>query len=187
MIWRCSCLRSFILKLAWVRKLVAQGCSCLRSSIHKPAWARKLVGQGRLLPQKLYTKTGMGEKACWPGKAPALEALYTNRHGANSLPGREGSCPRSLFHKPAWVRKLAGQGWHLPQKLYSQSGRVRRACWVGIAPASEAIFTIWQEPVAPPRQETLLPIKPSPHSGRNRTSIRPSSVENAAQKMYTTY
>ena len=72
-----------------------------------------LAGQGMLLPQKLYSQRGRGEKACWPGIAPAPEVLFSKGQGAKSLLARERTCLRSSIRKEAGSRKLSSQGEYM--------------------------------------------------------------------------
>ena len=81
--------------------LLGRGGSCPGSAIHNPAGWEKLVWRGRHLPKKLYSRSGRVRIACLAGKAPAPEALFSIRQGARSLPGGNGSCPRSSIHDPA--------------------------------------------------------------------------------------
>ena len=52
--------------------------------------------------------------------------------------------PWNFICNPAGCEELVSRGWHLPRKPYSESGRVRRACCLGMTPASEALFRIRQ-------------------------------------------
>ena len=126
------------------RSLFGGEGSCPGSFILGPAGWEKPARQEWLLPRKRYSQSGRVGIACWAGVAPAPEALFTIRQGERSLPGGEGSCPGSSIHNPAGCEKLAGQGWLLPRKLYSRSGRVGEACQAGMAPAQEALFSIRQ-------------------------------------------
>ena len=107
-----------------------------------PAGADKHAGQGKLLPQMLYSHSGRVGRACWLWLAPAPDALFSIRQGRKSLPDLVGSCPKCSIPIPAGLAELAGSGWLLPQMLYSHSGRVGRACWLRLAPAPQALFSI---------------------------------------------
>ena len=132
-----------------LNKLQGWDGSCLASLISKSAGRGELACRGWLLPCKPYFQSGRVWRACWPEMTPAPQALFSKRHGEKSLPARDGSCPGSFISKAAGCEELAGREWLLPHKHYFQIGRAWRACWPGMAPAPEALFSIWQDLLKP--------------------------------------